>query len=42
MRLNTGDNCHAHNLPFANDKVVITREAEDVNYKGRKLEEYEK
>jgi hypothetical protein len=43
MGLKIEGNCYVHNLLFADDQVVIIREAEDVNYMGRKLEEeYEK
>jgi hypothetical protein len=42
MRLEIEGEWYVHNLLFANDQVVIGREVEDVNYIGRKLEEYEK
>jgi hypothetical protein len=39
MGLKIEDNCYVHNLLFAVDQVVITREVEGANYIGRKLEE---
>jgi hypothetical protein len=39
MRLNIKNNGYVHSLPFANDQAVITRDVEDANYIGRKLEE---
>jgi hypothetical protein len=33
------DNCHVHNLLFADDQVVIARGVENTNYIRRKLEE---
>jgi hypothetical protein len=42
MGLKLEDNSYVHNLPFADDQVVIIRAVENANYMGRKLEEYEK
>jgi hypothetical protein len=39
MGLKIENNCYVHNLLFADNPAVITREVEDANYIGRKLEE---